>query len=110
VVLSPARSGGADVRIEFERSGGFAGLRRLPVTISDDSLSADESAAWRRLIESADFFHQPENPPRGPGADQFQFRVTVEMDGRRHTVRVSEGSIPPALQPLIERLKEGAQH
>jgi hypothetical protein len=97
------------VRIEFERSGGYAGLRRPPVTISDDSLSADEAAAWRRLVESSDFFGQPENPPRGPGADQFQYRVTVEMGGRRHTVRVSEGSIPPALQPLIERLKQAGR-
>jgi hypothetical protein len=94
------------MNIRFEKSGGFAGIKRPPTTIDGTTLPAEKAAEWQRLLEEADFFHLPEVIAPGPERDRFQYQVTAELDGRRHTVRVSEGSVPPALQPLIDRLKQ----
>jgi hypothetical protein len=101
----PGRFGGVGMEIQFEKSGGYAGIRRPATTIPVNSLPAAEAAEWRRLVEDADFFNLPERLPAAPGADRFQYQVTVDMDGGRHSVQVTEGAIPPALKPLIDRLK-----
>jgi hypothetical protein len=98
------------MQIRFQKSGGFAAIRRPETIIDDNALPAGEVAEWRRLVESAGFFNQPAVIPGGPGRDQFQYRVEVELDGRHHTVQVSEGAVPPALKPLIDRLEQAARH
>jgi hypothetical protein len=93
------------VRIEFQQSGGFGAIKR-PMTVIDDSdLAGQPAQMWLHLLDEAHFFDLPEMVPSGPGRDQFQYRVTVDHGGRKHTVRVNEGAIPPPLQPLIEQLK-----
>jgi hypothetical protein len=93
------------MRIVIERTGGVANLRRT-ATIDLAALPPDEAAAWERLVRESDFFNQPATFPNPPGADAFQYRVTVEADGKEHTVRVPEGQAPPRLAPLIERLND----
>jgi hypothetical protein len=91
------------MRIEFQRSGGFAGLR-LATTVDVDKLPADEAAELKRLVDAADFFRLPATLKATRGADQFTYRLTVEAGNRQHTVEVSENAAPESLRPLLQRL------
>lgn len=58
--------------IQFERSGGFAGMR-LTAAIDSDTLSPDDAAALRDLIHAASFFDLPAKSRKSPsGADRFR--------------------------------------
>ena len=92
------------MRIDFERTGGFAGMR-LTATIDTATLSTDQSDTLQRLIEEAHFFDLPAKTPPSPNvADQFNYRVTIEGAGKRYTVEVGEASASPALQALLQQL------
>ncbi len=92
------------MRIDFERTGGFAGIR-LAAAIDTTVLPADQATALHKQIEDARFFDLPARVPAPPNvADQFNYRVTIETDRRRHTVEVGDVSAPPALQPLLQQL------
>ncbi len=97
------------LRVQFERSGGFAGLR-LAVDLSSDSLPAAEADELRRLVEAARFFELPSEIV-GPAktADQFVYKVTVESADQSHTVTVGESSVPETLRPLIDWLSVAAR-
>ena len=95
------------IRVQFTRSGGFAGI---PVTASceSDSLTPEDEDELRRLIESAGFFQLPatvtSSTSSAPGADRFAYRLTVEVDGEEHTVDMEEAAVPPESRPLLEWL------
>ena len=64
----------------------------------------------RELVEAAGFFELPEElAGPGGGADRFLYTLTVEMDGRRHTVRTAEAAAPAALRSLIRWLTNTAR-
>ena len=91
------------MKINFERSGGFAGLK-LAFSLDSDSLPADDAAALKKLVEDTDFFNLPE-PEAGRGhPDGFQYAITVEQDGQQRTLRVSENMLPEKLRPLVNDL------
>lgn len=92
------------MRIHFERTGGFAGMR-MTATVDTESLSPDEARDWREMVDAAGFFDLPATiTTPTPGADRFQYKLTVEAEGRRHTVEMGEAAAPEALQPLLQRL------
>ncbi len=96
-------------RVQFERSGGFAGLR-LGLDLSTDSLSAAETEELERLVQAARFFELPaEIGGPAEGADQFVYRLTVESTDRSHTVEVGESAVPETLRPLIDWLTAAAR-
>ncbi len=96
-------------RVQFERTGGFAGLR-LAVDLNIDSLSAAEADELRRLVEGARFFELPsEVVSPAEGADQFVYKLTVESADRSHTVEVAESAVPETLRPLIDWLTAAAR-
>jgi len=97
------------MRIRFERSGGLIG-KRMVATVDTESLSEEEARLLRSLVDAARFFDLPPTisaPVRIP--DQFQYRLTVEVEGRRHTVEMSEATAPAELRPLLRRLTEVAR-
>lgn len=102
------------MRIDYERTGGFAGMR-LATTFDTDTLPADQAGTLQGLIAEAHFFDLPAQPsapqlsaPQSPAppqaADQFHYHVTIEAKGKRHTVDVGEAAASPALQALLQRL------
>ncbi len=91
------------MRIDFERSGGFAGMR-ITTTIDTQTLPPDQANELTQLVASSGFFSLPATFPSTGGADQYTYTVTINDQGRQHTVVVKDGSIPPALQPLIQQL------
>jgi hypothetical protein len=97
------------MRIYFERTGGFLGMR-LAVEVMTESLSSAEAEEMEALVESAHFFDLPSilKPPT-EGADRFQYKLSVERGEEFHTVETSDSATPQDLQPLIERLTEAAR-
>ena len=92
------------MHIHFERSGGFMGTR-IEATINTEDLPPEEAQKVTSLIEEASFFDLPSaiaSPT--PGADQFQYRVTVESEERKHTVEIGDAAIPEDVQPLLRQL------
>lgn len=94
--------------IEFSKSGGFAGIVRPPFRVDLADLPPKEAERVKGMVENAHFWTLR---PRaaGPGADRFQYAITVESDGRKNSLRVSDGAIPEELEPLVEYLVEAAR-
>lgn len=92
------------MRIQFERTGGFAGMRTA-ATIDTDLLSPQDGQEVKQLVDAARFFKLPPKiTGRSQGADQFRYKLTVESEGQRHTVEVGEASAPESLRPLLRKL------
>jgi emfourin len=97
------------MQIEFERSGGVAGIR-LATTVDTDRLPASDAARVRQLLDDAGFFSLPAHlAATTPGADRFQYHITVRTAERSHTVDIAEGAAPPALRPLLDWLVGAAR-
>jgi hypothetical protein len=92
------------MRVHFVRTGGFAGLQ-VEANINSDDLPADEASALMQDIENADFFTLPANMTTRGEVDRFQYEITVEEVGKKHTVEVGESVLPESLRPLIRRLE-----
>lgn len=97
------------MRVLLERSGGFAGISQT-YSVSTDQLPVEEAQKVTDLVAAAGFF---ELPPAirsvGPGADRFQYTITVEREQGSHTVEVDEAAVPPSLQPLLAWMKNAAR-
>ncbi len=92
------------MKISFERSGGFAGLR-LSALFDTELLPPATAAALTRLVEEADFFALPAILPGSPNAaDMYQYVLTVEDEMRSHTVTASEDAASDALRQLLQYL------
>ena len=97
------------MKVRFIQSGGFAGLRRA-AALDSDALPPQQKRDIETLVERAGFFELPDKiEAPTPGADRFQYRLTVESGGRQHTVQVGDGAVPPRLEPLLEKLRAAAQ-
>lgn len=93
------------IRIHFQRSGGFTGLP-LTASVDSGSLTAEEEDELRRLVENAGFFDLPGVITSStPAGDRFSYRLTVELDGREHTVDIDEAAVPTESRPLLEWLR-----
>ena len=97
------------MRVEFTTEGGiafFPGLSR-PAVIDADDLAPADAAELKRLIDDAAFFDQPAQPramPKG-AADYRQYTISVEDQGRRHAIRLSDPVETPQLQALLDFLR-----
>ncbi len=97
------------MRIEFVRSGGFAGIL-LTANIDSQTLPQDEAALLERMIEAANFFDLPEQiKPTPPMPDRFEYEITISISQRTHTVAVGESVVTDQLRPLLDRLTELAR-
>jgi hypothetical protein len=109
LLLSLAKNGKTEsnkMRISFERTGGFAGISRTK-SVDTADIPANEADQLPQLVEASDFFNLPEKIPASTTqADRFQYTLTVEDEGRKHTVNVSEAALPGTLRPLIEWLQK----
>lgn len=97
------------MRMTFERTGGFAGITMTKV-LDTTTLPENEAKQLRQLIDAADFFRLPNIiPSHSPQPDRFQYQLTVEDDGKQHSVEVGEQAIPGTLRPLIDWLMMAAR-
>jgi hypothetical protein len=85
------------MHIEFARSGGFAGIEFM-AKIDTAELAPDEARKVKEMVEAAGFFNLLAVTPRpARGADQFQYSVTIEEEGRKRTVQLSEEEVTESL-------------
>ncbi len=97
------------MRVQFKMEGGiayFPGLSK-PITIDSDELPRQESDELKRLVNATHFFDLPAtigSPPRG-AADYRQYTITLEDNGKQHTVRLTDPIEDPNLQALLTYLK-----
>jgi hypothetical protein len=85
------------MHIEFERTGGVAGIRFV-ANVDTDTLSADEAPPVRRRLELL----PPASWRHGLDAGGGSIPISSHRadPGRSHTVDISEGALPPSLRPL----------
>jgi len=89
------------MKMSIVRGGGFGGLVTA-TTVDTASLAPEDARTLRAKVEQTGLFDLPEHmsgPPRQP--HPFTYAVTVEDQGRTHTVRVSEEDVPESLGSLI---------
>lgn len=98
------------MHIRVQRSGGFGNIPRS-AEIDTSTLPEEEASELEQLVKQAD-------TPRlagtrlGPGRlrDAFQYDVTIDEGGTRHTVTAYQGSVPDRLQQVIDRVFRLQKH
>jgi hypothetical protein len=100
--IAPKNEGKA-MHITVERSGGFTGIP-LTKILDSASLPPQEATNLQQMMTAADFFALPSTIPSTPQPDRFQYRITVEQEGRRHSVTVGETAVPAGMKPLLNWL------
>jgi hypothetical protein len=68
----------------------------------------EDARQLEQLVDAANFFDLPETLQSG-GADKLQYRISVERDGKIHTVKADERAAPPPLASLIKRLESATR-
>ena len=97
------------MRIFFERTGGFSGLR-FKASLDAELLPPQQARRLRKLLEESHFFELPLRlEPAVSRPDRFQYRLTVENDNCVHTVQASEDAIPSEMRPLLDWLMSTAR-
>jgi len=92
------------MRIEIERSGGFAAML-VKATIDTRSLSAEQAKELESMVNAAGFFELPAKAASPPGgADQFNYKITIKVGDKKHTVETNDEAAPASLRPLLIRL------
>jgi hypothetical protein len=107
-----AAEGAHRMRATIATEGGlayFPGLAR-PVEIDAGALAPADADRLRALVEAARFLALPAQVGQAARgcADLQRHRVTVELDGQRHTVTVVEPIADPALRDLVRFLQQKA--
>ncbi len=101
------------MHIEFKMEGGiahFPGLAK-PVSIDTEQLPEEARVELENLVKEAGFFDLPggSGPPGKRGADYYQYRITIEAGGQKHTVNVADPVEHPGLQKLVSVLRKRAR-
>ncbi len=99
----------SDIRIKYERTGGFAGLK-LAASFELDDLPDEQEKQLRDLLDELDFFKLPvQILPVRPGTDQFTYKIEVETKKGRHSVMTTDSVAPEKLRELIDLLNSVAR-
>ncbi len=91
-------------RIQFERTGGFAGIR-FAAEFKPEDLPEDQSRELFDLLDDLDFDELPERMlDDSLLPDSFTYSITVDSGRRKHTVITGDSSAPEKLQDLLQLL------
>lgn len=95
--------------IDFERSGGFAGIT-TKIDIDSNSLPPYEVEKLEQLINDSGFFEFDKNDSVQVGLpDQFRYELTIKYKNERQTIELSDATIPESFRPLINYLNQKAR-
>ncbi len=97
------------MRIQFTMEGGIAYIPRLrePMTLESDQLPEQEAEELKRLVKATDFFNLPTmvGVPSPGAADYYRYTITIQDEGKQHTVQLTEPVKDPNLQELLNHLR-----
>ena len=97
------------MRIKYERTGGFAGMK-MSLEVDTQELPEDQAEKLIDLLDDADFEELPAKLlPARPGMDQFTYKVEIDGKRGRHAIETSDSAIPEKVRPLIDFLGELAR-
>jgi hypothetical protein len=89
------------MEVSITRGGGLAGVA-TKTRVSSDALPPERADELREHVERASVFDLPERVEgAGRMADAMSYKLTVEHDGREHTVRLSEDAVPDGVRDLV---------
>ena len=91
------------MRIIFDRTGGFAGLK-ISMDLELSNLDAAQAENLLDLIKATDFFNVPE-PENSLGfQDGFQYSITIKGEEKERTIHANDRSMTDWLRPMIDEL------
>jgi hypothetical protein len=93
------------MRLFFERTGGFAGMK-LRRAFDSDELPPGDARRLGALLRQSRFFELPPElqSSSSHSPDRFHYKLTVENEAGIRTVEASEASVPEEMRPLIDWL------
>src|SRR5262249_13779289 len=100
------------MQVDFQRTGGaFGPPQRRSWTVDTADLAPEEALEMMRLVRSALIRKASKDaaPPRDLPR-RYQYAITVEQDGQKHRVRISEVDLSDALRALVNWLSQRATH
>ena len=74
--------------IEFERKGGFAGIR-ISTVIDTNELSAEDSEKVHSMVQTSDFFNLPTKVDVSKikgAADYFNYKISIKKNDTKHYI------------------------
>jgi hypothetical protein len=86
------------MKLSIVRGGGIAPIATR-TEISSDSLSEADAATLRRKVEDARVLELADAGGQHP--EDLLYELTIEDEGRVHTVRLSDSALPDAVRSLI---------
>jgi len=95
------------VRVRFQNSDGLVFLSRVkpPITLDAALLAQTEREDLEQLVQAARFFELPEQTPSNLNGGAAWY-ITIEANGRQHSVKVGQPVQGPAMRRLVERLRK----
>lgn len=89
------------MRVTLEQSGGFAGLM-ITKAIDTQDLSPSETQQLEQLVKESNFFQLTSIAEASPQPDRFGYTLSIEMNGRTHSIELSETNLPERVRSIIE--------
>jgi hypothetical protein len=98
---------GKGLRIEFQRSGGFAGLT-MGTEVDTSELPPEDAEVFERLVGSLERSGVGVSPPPGK-PDRFQYELTVTRGKDSRRFQLAEQELTPEARELVSLLVERAR-
>ena len=95
------------MRLDVERSGGFAGLT-LRRSVSESDLTPGEAESLRELVRRFEGKRSPADRRRAL-PDRFQYDLTARDRGQERHATLWEDELAPSERELLARLIEQAR-
>jgi hypothetical protein len=94
------------MRIQFERTGGFAGMKLMGI-IDSEQLPATEARQFNQLVEAARLLDMPERMADAKpimGADQFQYKLVIEAPQAQRIIYINDDLASRTMFSLLDWL------
>jgi hypothetical protein len=91
------------MRLKLTRSGGFAGLKPMPVEVDTAKLPPKVARRVESLVAGAKFFELPKTlSAKKPQPDRFRYSLQIaHEDGREHAITCDEEAAGSELRDLL---------
>lgn len=105
---SPSKADNQQVKIQFERSGGFAGIV-VQTTLDTDDFNAQDAREWESMVEDARLSLPTGRAGRPGQPDRFEYWFRITGGGDTQEARIAESQLTEPQRALVHRLTEHAR-